>query len=83
MQNAIVDSKAKILFENYYDSEFVNTTQREIEDIRSRATQNRSCRMRRFVLTYHNKNLSEELNKNSQRYVHHNLPASSSCRRGS
>ena len=38
MQNSVVDQKAKILFDKYYDSEFVCTTQREVEDIRNRAT---------------------------------------------
>ena len=38
MQNTIVDQKAKILFEKYYDSDFVCSTQREVEDIRARAT---------------------------------------------
>ena len=38
MQNAVVDKKAALLFDKYWDSEFVNTTQQEIEDMRNKAT---------------------------------------------
>ena len=38
MQNSVVDRKAQLLFEKYHDSEFVCSTQREIEEIRNRAS---------------------------------------------
>lgn len=38
MQNSVVDKKAQLLFEKYYDNELVCTTQKEIEQIRNRAT---------------------------------------------
>ena len=37
MQNAVVDKKAQLLFEKYWDSEYVCNSQRDIEQIRNRA----------------------------------------------
>ena len=38
MQDAIVDKKAQLLFDKYWDSEFVCNSQRDIEQIRNRAS---------------------------------------------
>ena len=38
MQNAVVDSKVQQLYERYQDQEHVATSQRDIENIRNRAT---------------------------------------------
>ena len=38
MQNQIVDRKVSILFENYRDKAYAKDAQREIEDIRNRAS---------------------------------------------
>ena len=38
MQNAVVDRKAQLLFDKYWDSEYVATSQRDIEQMRNRAS---------------------------------------------
>ena len=38
MQNAVVDKKAQLLFEQYWDSEYVCNSQRDIEQFRNRAS---------------------------------------------
>ena len=38
MQNAVVDKKAQLLFSKYWDEEFVANSQRDIEQIRNKAS---------------------------------------------